>query len=75
MSELNNLTKKITDRLNSVRYKASLRASLHLDLVGLMASTAGTPEADGEEAGTVVSPNGRKLRPSQVSRLGIGQIV
>jgi len=57
------------------RSKASLRASLHLDLVGMMAtaSTAGTPEAENEDVGAVTTPSGRKLRPSQV--WGAGQLI
>jgi hypothetical protein len=62
------LTNKENNLIVSTPAKASLRASLHLDLVGMMASTAST-EADDEEAGPVASPSGRKLRPSQVSRL------
>ena len=53
------------------RSKASLRASLHLDLMGTMMTTSAaslTPDEEKEEiiSSSAASPSIRKLKPSQV---------
>ena len=53
------------------RSKASLRASLHLDLMGTMMTTSAaslTPDEEKEEiiSSSAASPGIRKLKPSQV---------
>jgi hypothetical protein len=49
------------------RSKASLRASLHLDLVGAVMTSAAADESKDDVNSSAASPAVRKLKPSQVS--------